>query len=91
MTQRVDRHPAAILSADPRQRDSTWAMVSNVFGPLAAPAALDAVSPAPGQQFGPEEFVRSALRREWCVKAGARGTPRRFTLSAVIHESDTRE
>jgi type IV secretory pathway TraG/TraD family ATPase VirD4 len=34
-------------------------MVSNVFAPLADPAVLDAVSPDPGAQFDPEEFVRS--------------------------------
>jgi type IV secretory pathway TraG/TraD family ATPase VirD4 len=49
----------AILSTDPRQRDSTWAMVSNVFAPLAEPAVLEVVSPDPGRQFDPEEFVRS--------------------------------
>jgi type IV secretory pathway TraG/TraD family ATPase VirD4 len=48
----------AILSADPRTRDSTWAMVSNTFAPLADPAVLDAVSPGPGEQFDPAAFLR---------------------------------
>jgi type IV secretion system protein VirD4 len=48
----------AILSADPRTRDSTWAMVSNTFAPLADPAVLDAVSPGPGEHFDPERFLR---------------------------------
>lgn len=48
----------AILSADPRQRDSTWAMVANVFAPLADPTVLDAVSPKPGEAFDPETFLR---------------------------------
>jgi type IV secretion system protein VirD4 len=47
----------AILAADPRQRDSVWAMVSNVFAPLADPAVLDAVSPAPGEAFDPHRFL----------------------------------
>lgn len=49
----------AILSADPRQRDSTWSMVSNVFGSLADPLVLDAVSPADGEHFDPATFLRS--------------------------------
>jgi len=47
-----------IVSADPRQRDSTWAMVSNVFAPLADPRVLDAVSPAEDAQFDPVAFLR---------------------------------
>jgi type IV secretion system protein VirD4 len=49
----------AILSADPRQRDSTWSMVSNVFAPLADPMVLDAISPAEGEQFDPVRFLHS--------------------------------
>lgn len=48
----------AILSADPRQRDSTWAMVSNTFNALADPAVLDAVSPGPGEELDPIRFLR---------------------------------
>jgi type IV secretion system protein VirD4 len=49
----------AILSADPRTRDSTWAMVANTFAALADPAVLDAVSPTDGQQFDPAAFLRT--------------------------------
>ncbi len=49
---------SAILDADPRQRDSTWAMVSNVFAALADPQVLDSVSPGTGQSFDPETFLR---------------------------------
>jgi type IV secretory pathway TraG/TraD family ATPase VirD4 len=49
----------AIISADPRQRDSTWAMVSNTFAALADPRVLDAVSPAEGEAFDPETFLRN--------------------------------
>ncbi len=49
-----------IVSADPRQRDSTWAMVSNVFAPLADPRVLDAVSPDVDGQFEPVTFLRES-------------------------------
>ena len=49
----------AILSADPRTRDSTWAMVANAFAALADPRVLDAVSPDEGEAFDPETFLRS--------------------------------
>ena len=48
----------AILSADQRQRDSIWAMVTIAFASLADPQVLDAVSPGPGEQFDPERFLR---------------------------------
>jgi type IV secretion system protein VirD4 len=48
----------AIISSDPRQRDSTWAMVANTFAALADPRVLDAVSPAPGEAFDPVAFLR---------------------------------
>jgi type IV secretion system protein VirD4 len=48
----------AILAADPRQRDSVWAMVANTFAALADPNVLDAVTPSPGEQFDPEVFLR---------------------------------
>ncbi|MGH3266342.1 MAG: type IV secretory system conjugative DNA transfer family protein, partial [Trebonia sp.] len=48
----------AIVSADPRQRDSTWAMVSNTFAALADPAVLATVSPTEREQFDPVSFLR---------------------------------
>ena len=50
----------AIISADPRQRDSVWAMVTIAFSALADPKVLDAVSPAPGEGFDPERFMEGA-------------------------------
>lgn len=47
----------AIISADPRQRDSVWAMVTIAFSALADPDVLDAVSPMPGEDFDPEHFL----------------------------------
>jgi len=48
----------AIVGADQKQRDSVWAMVAIAFASLADPKVLDAVSPAPGEQFDPETFLR---------------------------------
>ncbi|HET6870539.1 MAG TPA: TraM recognition domain-containing protein [Solirubrobacteraceae bacterium] len=47
-----------ILTADPRQRDSVWAMVGNVFSALSDPAVLEAVSPAAGEALDPEALLR---------------------------------
>jgi type IV secretory pathway TraG/TraD family ATPase VirD4 len=49
---------AAILSADARQRDSVWAMVTIAFSALGDPTVLAALSPAPGEHFNPETFLR---------------------------------
>jgi type IV secretory pathway TraG/TraD family ATPase VirD4 len=48
----------ALISADPRQRDSVWAMVTIAFSALADPKVLDAVSPRAGEAFDPETFLR---------------------------------
>jgi type IV secretory pathway TraG/TraD family ATPase VirD4 len=48
----------AVLAADPRQRDSVWAMVANTFAALADPDVLDAVTPRPGEVFDPVRFLR---------------------------------
>ncbi|MFD1055914.1 type IV secretory system conjugative DNA transfer family protein [Terrabacter terrigena] len=47
----------SLLEADPRQRDSVWAMVSIAFAALADPRVLDAVSPGEGEQFDPAKFL----------------------------------
>ncbi|MPV35924.1 TraM recognition domain-containing protein [Georgenia subflava] len=47
------------IHADPRTRDSVWMGVSLSLSCLADPRVLDAVSPRPGEQFDPEEFLRS--------------------------------
>lgn len=53
-----DKALDAIISADQRQRDSTWAMVANTFAALADPQVLDSVSPAPAERFDPAKFLR---------------------------------
>jgi len=47
----------AIVAADPRTRDSIWAMVANTFAPLADPGVLAAVSPDPGAEIDPAAFL----------------------------------
>ncbi|WP_246070038.1 type IV secretory system conjugative DNA transfer family protein [Humibacillus xanthopallidus] len=47
----------SLISADPRQRDSVWAMVSIAFAALADPRVLDAVSPSDREHFDPAEFL----------------------------------
>jgi type IV secretory pathway TraG/TraD family ATPase VirD4 len=49
----------SILEADPRQRDSTWSMVANVFAPLADPLVLNAVSPSAQEAFDPADFLNA--------------------------------
>lgn len=49
----------SIVMADPRQRDSVWAMVTIAFSALADPKVLDAVSPGPSEHLDPERFLRN--------------------------------
>ncbi len=49
----------AMIDSDPRTRDSIWQGVSLALGSLADPRVLDAVSPAPGEDFNPDTFIRS--------------------------------
>jgi type IV secretion system protein VirD4 len=50
---------SAITRADQKQRDSVWAMIGIAFAALADPRVLDAVTPAAGEGFDPETFLRS--------------------------------
>lgn len=49
---------ASMIDADPRTRDSIWQGVSLSLAALADPRVLDAVSPAEGEEFDPEAFIR---------------------------------
>lgn len=49
----------SMVQADPRTRDSIWQGVSLAFAALADPRVLDAVSPRPGEEFDPEQFLRN--------------------------------
>ena len=49
----------AMVNADPRTRDSIWQGVSLALAALADPRVLDAVSPAVGEEFEPESFLRA--------------------------------
>ena len=46
-----------MINSDPRTRDSIWMAVSQALASLADPAVLDAVSPAPGDEFDPRAFL----------------------------------
>lgn len=48
---------STVVDADPRSRDSIWQGVSLSLAALADPRVLDAVSPAPEEQFDPEAFL----------------------------------
>ena len=48
----------AVITADQRQRDSVWSIVSTVFGPLADPRVVTQLTPASGEEFHPAQFLR---------------------------------
>ena len=56
-TRHWDKALDAIVSAEPRQRESVWAMVANAFAALADPRVLDALSPTAANQFDPATFL----------------------------------
>lgn len=47
----------SMLSSDPRTRDSIWMAVTQALACLADPRVLEAVSPKPGEQFDPRQFL----------------------------------
>ena len=79
-----DRALDAIISADPRTRDSVWAMVANTFAPLADPAVLAAVSPKPGGEFDPLAFL--AMRGSVYLIGTATGASATASLVAALIE-----
>jgi type IV secretion system protein VirD4 len=47
----------AMIQSDPRTSDSIWMAVSQAMASLADPQVLDAVSPVPGEEFDPADFL----------------------------------
>lgn len=47
----------SMIGSDPRTRDSIWMAVAEALSCLADPRVLDAVSPRPGDEFDPREFL----------------------------------
>jgi type IV secretion system protein VirD4 len=47
----------SMINSDPRTRDSIWMAVAQALSCLADPRVLDAVSPEPGEEFDPQEFL----------------------------------
>lgn len=79
-----DRALDAIISADQRTRDSTWAMVANTFAPLADPAVLAAVTPEVGGEFDPVAFL--AMRGSVYLLGTATGASATASLVAALIE-----
>ncbi len=48
----------SMIQSDPRTRDSIWQGVGLAFQALADPRVLDAVSPRPGEEFDPTDFLQ---------------------------------
>jgi type IV secretory pathway TraG/TraD family ATPase VirD4 len=48
----------AIINGDPRTRDNSWAGIRVALSVLADPRVLDAVSPPPGKNLDPADFLR---------------------------------
>jgi type IV secretory pathway TraG/TraD family ATPase VirD4 len=48
----------AVIGLEPRQRANIWSVVSSAFGPFASPHVIEQLSPTPGAEFHPEEFLR---------------------------------
>lgn len=46
-----------MINADPRTRDSIWMTVGQALSSLADPAVLNAVDPAPDEEFDPQTFL----------------------------------
>ncbi|WP_185996257.1 TraM recognition domain-containing protein [Nocardioides campestrisoli] len=46
-----------MITSDPRTRDSIWMAVSQAMASLADPRVLNAVNPAPGEEFDPTDFL----------------------------------
>jgi type IV secretory pathway TraG/TraD family ATPase VirD4 len=74
----------ATISSDQRTRDAIWAAVANSFAPLADPAVLAAVSPAPGQEFDPVAFL--SKRGTLFLLGTASGASATATLVAALME-----
>ena len=47
----------AMINSDPRTRDSIWMAVAEALACLADPRVLEAVSPEPGEEFDPRDFL----------------------------------
>lgn len=47
----------SMIDSDPRTRDSIWMAVAEALSCLSDPRVLDAVSPRPGDEFDPREFL----------------------------------
>ena len=75
----------AMVNADPRTRDSIWQGVSLALAALADPRVLDAVSPAVGEEFEPESFLR-AVGTLYLLATGAGAGASAALVAAFIED-----
>jgi type IV secretory pathway TraG/TraD family ATPase VirD4 len=48
----------AVIGLEPRQRSNIWSVVSSAFAPFASPHVIEQLSPVPGAEFLPEQFLQ---------------------------------
>ena len=48
----------AVVGLEPRQRANIWSVVSSVFAPFASPEVIEQLTPLPGAEFQPAQFLR---------------------------------
>jgi type IV secretory pathway TraG/TraD family ATPase VirD4 len=48
----------AVVGLEPRQRANIWSVVSSVFAPFASPEVIEQLTPSPGAEFQPAQFLR---------------------------------
>jgi len=48
----------AVVGLEPRQRANIWSVVSSVFAPFASPEVIEQLTPSPGAEFQPAQFLK---------------------------------
>ena len=48
----------AVVGLEPRQRANIWSVVSSVFAPFASPDVIEQLTPLPGAEFQPAQFLK---------------------------------
>ena len=48
----------AVVGLEPRQRANIWSVVSSVFAPFASPEVIEQLTPEPGAEFQPAQFLK---------------------------------
>jgi type IV secretory pathway TraG/TraD family ATPase VirD4 len=53
-----ERALGAVVGLEPRQRANIWSVVSSVFAPFASPEVIEQLTPLPGAEFQPAQFLK---------------------------------